>query len=305
MPLHLAPLTRRRFLGGSAALVLAPFLPRTGWAAESESWALVSDTHIAADRGTVSRQGTNMAANLERVVAEILREKDGLAGVIIDGDCAYSDGQAGDYATLLSLLAPLREADLPIHFTMGNHDNRETFAAALGDAAVPSPVGGKYCSLIETPLANWLLLDSLRHVNQVEGEFGAEQLTWIERLLAEHPDKPAILVGHHNPQVIKTDAEGEPVRITGLVDTDAFLERIGSLSSAKAYVYGHSHNWNYKREDNGFHLVNLPTTAYVFDPSIANGWVRATVTAKGLDLQLRTLDPAHPKQGETRQLAWR
>lgn len=305
MPLHLAPLARRRFLGGSAALVLAPFLPRIGRAAASESWALLSDTHIAADRGTVSRQGTNMAANLERVVAEVLREKDGLAGVIIDGDCAYLDGQAGDYASLLALLAPLRDAGLPVHFTMGNHDNRETFAAALGEAAGPSPVGGKYCSVLETPLANWILLDSLRHVNQVEGEFGAKQLAWIERLLSEHPEKPAILVGHHNPQVLKQNAEGEPARITGLVDTDAFLERIGSISSAKAYIYGHTHNWSHKREDNGLHLVNLPTTAYVFNPDIANGWVRATVTAEGLSLQLRPLDPAHPKQGETLQLAWR
>ncbi len=303
MPLHLAPLARRRFLGGSAVLALAPFLPRTGRSAAAETWALLSDTHIAADRGTVSRQGTNMAGNLERVVAEVLREKDGLAGVVIDGDCAYSDGQAGDYATLLALLAPLREAGLPIHFTMGNHDNRETFAAALGDAAAPSPVGGNYCSVIETPLANWILLDSLRHVNQVEGEFGAEQLAWIGRLLAEQPGKPAILVGHHYPQPPQKD--GETARITGLVDTDAFLELIGSQPSAKAFVYGHSHVWGHKRDDRGLHLVNLPTTAYVFKPELPNGWVRATVTAEGLALELRTLDPAHPRQGDALQLAWR
>lgn len=303
MPLHLAPLSRRRFLGGSAVLALSPLVPRNGRAADSETWALLSDTHIAADRDFVSRQGTHMASNLERVVAELLSEKDQLSGVIISGDCAFNEGLAGDYETFLSLLAPLREAGLPLHFLMGNHDNRDTFAGVLGQSAGNAAVEGKRCSVIEGPLANWILLDSLRQVNQVEGELGAAQLDWIDRLLRDHPDKPAILVGHHYLQA--PSPAGETTRVTGLVDTEAFQGLFETRPSAKAFIFGHSHNWNYSQSEKGLHLVNLPPTSYVFKETLPNGWVRATLSSSGLQLELRTLDPAHSKQGQRLQLDWR
>jgi len=307
MPLHLAPLSRRRFLGGGTVLALSPFFPKSGArAAESETWALLSDTHVAADPAEVSRQGVNMAGNLGKVVGELLSEKETLSGVIIDGDCAYIDGQEGDYKTLLGILDPLREAGLPVHFTLGNHDDRGKFAAAIGEVTDSPPVAGKHCTLLETPLANWILLDSLRYVNQVEGEFGAEQLAWIVRLLEANPDKPTILVGHHYPQVFREDIipGKEKIKISGLVDSEAFLGAIASRKAAKAYLYGHSHTWLLKEEE-GVHHVNLPPTAYVFDAQRPNGWVRATVSREGMDLELRSLDPEHPQHGETHRLAWR
>lgn len=308
MPLHLDPLSRRRFLGGGAVLALSPFLPRmSAQAAESENWALLSDTHIAADPELKSRQGVNMADHLRRVVGEVLAEKESLAGVIIDGDVAYDDGQPGDYTTLLGILDPLREAGLPVHFTLGNHDDRVHFSAALGEATGTSPVEGKHCSIIETPLARWVLLDSLRYVNKVEGEFGAAQLGWIAKILAANPDKPAILVGHHYPQVFREDIipGDEKIKISGLVDSEPFLDMIGKHPAAKAYIYGHSHTWLTKQEANGIHQINLPPTAYVFDQKMPNGWVRASLSAGGIGLELRALDPNHPQHGEKKQLAWR
>jgi len=308
MPLHLDSLSRRRFLGGGAVLALSPFLPSSAaLAAESQTWALLSDSHIAADPALKSRQGVNMADHLRRVVAEVLAEKDTLAGVIIDGDCAYDDGQPGDYTLLLELLNPLQSAGLPIHFTLGNHDDREVFRSVLGAAAGTSPVAAKYCSLIETPLANLILLDSLRYVNKVEGEFGAEQLAWLGKLLEAAPGKPALVIGHHYPQVFREDIipGDEKIKISGLVDSEPFLEVLRTHRSAKAYIYGHRHNWLTKQDADGLHEINLPPTAYVFDESRPNGWVRATLAATGISLELRALDPAHPEHGKVRALGWR
>lgn len=308
MPLHLDPLSRRRFLGGGTLLALSPFLPASpARAAETEIWALLSDTHIAADPAVKSRQGVNMADHLRRVIAEVVAEKESLAGVIIDGDCAYDDGQPGDYTTLLEILDPLREAGLPVHFTLGNHDDRANFSAAVGAATGEAAVEGKHCSILETPLANWILLDSLRYVNKVEGEFGAAQLAWIEKLLAANPDKPAILVGHHYPQVFREDIipGDEKIKISGLVDSQPFLDLIGKHSAAKAYIYGHSHTWLMKKDENGLHQINLPPTAYVFNESMPNGWVRATLSKGGIELELRALDPGHPQHGGKHSLAWR
>ncbi len=308
MPLHLDLHSRRRFLGGSAVLALSSFFPASrGATAEREHWALLSDTHIAADPALKSRQGINMADHLKKVLGEVLAEKETLSGVIIDGDCAYNTGQPGDYATLLGILDPLREAGLPVHFSLGNHDDREVFSAALGEATGQSPVVGKHCTLIETPLVNWILLDSLRFVNKVEGELGSDQLAWVDKLLAANPNKPTLLIGHHYPETPRS--EGAPgdaeAKVSGLVDSKPFLDLITRHSAAKAFIYGHSHNWHLKKGEGAPHQINLPPTSYVFNPSLPSGWVRAALSATGMSLELRTLDPSHPKHGETHELAWR
>lgn len=306
MPIHIDPLSRRRFLQGASILSLSPFAPILQ-AAESETWALLSDTHIAADPLLKSRQDVNMADNLKRVVADVLKEKESLSGVIIDGDCAFLDGQPGDYSTLASLLSPLEEAGLPIHFTLGNHDDRDVFYGAYKSRAGSSPVASKHCTIIETAHADLILLDSLRFVNKVEGEIGEEQLQWIASRLSKNPNRPAILIGHHYPQVVRTDViPGEKkIPISGLVDSEEFLKTIADHPSAKAYIYGHSHNWTVKKDEADIHQINLPPTAYVFDQSRPNGWVKATIGKNGMTLRLNALDPSHGQNGEMHTLEWR
>ncbi|MCP5542154.1 MAG: metallophosphoesterase [Akkermansiaceae bacterium] len=313
MPIHLnaspAP-TRRRFLATAAAAAAFPVFDyrRAGAAVTSEVWALLSDTHIAADPGTVSRQGVNMAENLNRVVAEVVAEAKSLAGVMIDGDCAHDDGQPGDYGTLAQLLKPLADAGLPIHMTLGNHDDRGPFFEAFASRRPETePVEGKHIGVIETPLASWILLDSLRFVNKVEGEFGAAQLEWLAKILDQRREKPVILVGHHYPQVFREDVipGDEKIKISGLVDTKAFEEVVAPRKQAKIYIYGHSHDWKTETGPEGLHHANLPPTAYVFKPERPNGWVRATVTPGGMKLELRALDPKHPEHGQVKEFAWR
>lgn len=318
MPLHLTPasdrFSRRRFLHSlaGAGVILSPLTRELASAADvgkPERWALLSDTHIAADAALVAREA-NVADHLRKVVAEVVAEADSLDGVLIDGDCAYNDGQEGDYETLGKLLQPLSDAGLPIHLTMGNHDDREKFAKVMADSAKSGDglVDGKHVSVVEGSQANWVFLDSLRFVNKVEGEFGEAQLNWLRSFLKANAEKPAILVGHHYPQVFRDDVipSEEKIRISGLVDSEAFLEIADQFPQAKAYLYGHSHDWKTKTAaESGFHEVNLPPTAYVFNPDRPNGWVRATVSGAGMELELRALNSRHPQHGEKKALAWR
>ncbi len=308
MPIHLNLVSRRSFLGTSSLLALTPAHALLGAENGNQSWALLSDTHIAADRSFEPRnRKINMADRLSQVVGEVLAEKDSLAGVIINGDCAFDDGQPGDYTTLIELLKPLTDAGIAIHCTLGNHDNRDTFYDASLAAAKDSSVASKHCSVIETPLADWVLLDTLRFVNKVEGELGEAQINWLKQRLAKSPEKPAILVGHHYPQEFRTDVipGDQEIKISGLVDSDRFFQLIADHSSAKAYIYGHSHNWQVKEDEHHCHHINLPPTAHLFDPSRPAGWVRATVQPEGLKLELRALDPSHPEHGEIHALSWR
>lgn len=273
-----------------------------------EHWAFLSDIHIEANPATVSKQGVNMADNLRRVVAEVLAERQGLDGVIINGDCAYLEGLRPDYDTLARILAPLREAGLPIHCTLGNHDDRGPFHEAFADLCPAAPpVSGKLVSVVEGRCAHWVFLDSLRFVNKVEGEFGPEQLAWLGRYLAERTDKPVVLVGHHYPQVFRDDIipGDQKIKISGLIDGEEFLSMVGRFPQVKAYIYGHSHDWRVTSGSDGLHHVNLPPTAYTFNPARPNGWVRVAVDGMGMRLELRALDPAHPEHGQTFELKWR
>ena len=45
----------------------------------------------------------------------------------IAGDCVFLHGEHDDYVTLKEELQPLVDRNIPLHMSMGNHDNRERF----------------------------------------------------------------------------------------------------------------------------------------------------------------------------------
>ena len=78
MPITLPPLSRRRFIGQSlvagAALLLRPrgFAAAATTKVDPHTWALLSDPHIAADRGKIAR--TEGERQKEAARAEIEQE---------------------------------------------------------------------------------------------------------------------------------------------------------------------------------------------------------------------------------------
>src|ERR1041384_6397829 len=101
MPIHLPPISRREFLSraviASAGLTLAPGLFAGSKRTNPDFWALLSDTHLAANRSQVAR-GVNMTDHFVQVAGELLALPDRPAGVFISGDCAFNSGEKGDYA---------------------------------------------------------------------------------------------------------------------------------------------------------------------------------------------------------------
>src|SRR4051794_39304306 len=138
MPVYLPPISRRRFLAGSAAVASGLLWGETLRAVAAEGsadphrFALLSDVHIATDRAAVLR-GVNMGDHLAKVVAEVAALSPRPAASVINGDLALGTGESGDYGTLLNLLKPMREAGVPVHLGLGNHDHRDRFRAALPD----------------------------------------------------------------------------------------------------------------------------------------------------------------------------
>jgi 3',5'-cyclic AMP phosphodiesterase CpdA len=304
MPIHLPPISRRTFLGQAAAAGASFVAWRPTAADETQgdpnTLALLADTHIPSDPET-GANGVNMTANLRQVVGELIAHRPKLSGVVVNGDCAYLKGIPGDYRNLAGVVQPLSEAGLPLHLTMGNHDDRGSFYEALaGERSESPPVESKHVSVLETPKANWFLLDSLFQVDVVTGELGGAQLEWLAKALDARADKPAILVAHHNPQF----KPGPNNAWGGLKDAKALFDLVADRKQVKAYIFGHTHEWRLSKMGD-VHLVNLPPVAYVFQQGRPNGWVEATLRDDGMQLKLSCLDKSHPQHNEIADLKWR
>src|SRR5687767_6476667 len=109
MPIHLPPISRRRFLQASSAAFAALAVDRLADAAEGNNAqldphrvALLSDTHVAADAARVVNE-INVADHLRRACDDVLRLQPRPAHALINGDFALKDGQSGDYATAVKL----------------------------------------------------------------------------------------------------------------------------------------------------------------------------------------------------------
>jgi hypothetical protein len=301
MPVYFPPLSRRRFLGlgaaTAAALAVDPALLAREQDNEQSAWALLSDPHLAADRSLVSR-GINMTRHFEQVSRELLALSVAPSGVLITGDCAYNTGELGDYSLLVDLLAPLRQQGLPIHLALGNHDHRERFWQIFKqEKAATRPVADRQVALLQTPQANWYILDSLETTQSSPGLLGPEQLHWLARVLDENSRVPALVVIHHNPGLNGGNL--------GLKDTLPLLEIIRPRTQVKAYIYGHTHAWKVEPDSSGLHLINLPPVSYVFREGEPSGWVHAVLQKTGMQLELRCIDPKHKDHGQKFNLTWR
>jgi len=303
MPIHIPPIDRRRFLAGTLAAGTGLLLPRRLLAEEPRTdpnlLVLMADIHIPADRERVN-EGIKPAENLRLAIQQILELSPRPAGMIVAGDVAFTSGKAGDYATLRELIAPLRQAGLPIHFALGNHDHRQRFLAAFPEAktraAVDTKKFNKFVSIVETPRADWILLDSLNRPDGVPGRMGEAELAWLAKTLDARPTRPALLVAHHN-----LDRE---LKAQGLIDTEALIKTILPRKQAKAYFYGHTHSWHIGREED-LHLVNIPGNVWIFDKTQPRGFVLARLRPDGATFQLHALDRKHPKHGDKVSLKWR
>ena len=300
MPITLPPISRRRFLADSlvsgAALLASGPLSALAENIAADHFALMADTHINADPGTTVGE-TNMFQNLRQAIDEVLQHAARPGRLFIGGDCAHLTGQADDYKTLLRLLTPAREAGLPIHLALGNHDHRQRFWAAFSqNKHNGSGIDNRHVAVVASPRANWFVLDSLVKTNYTPGRLGDAQLAWLAKSLDARADKPAIVILHHNPDTSE--------KTSGLTDTAALYKVVAPRRHVKAVFFGHTHFWHVRQHDD-IHWINLPPVAYVFAPGKPNGWVHAQLTDQGMTIQLHCIDHQHKDHGQTLDLPWR
>ena len=311
MPITLLPLTRRQFgkravaVGGTALITSNAPAALNSERAELDQnrVVLLADTHISADPGRSypgtkwpgspvgddEHESVNMAESLAETAKRIIALEPRPVHLILNGDCAFSSGKVAEYKEFLRLVEPVRAAGVTVHVTIGNHDNRDNLWKTL--PFLRKDQIGLQAEVIELEHANLVLLDSGR-----KGILGDKQLNWLANQLDERSDKPALIFGHFNPY------PNRGVRpIKGMQDGASLLKLLGEREHARAYFYGHTHEWQHDRRGH-LSLINQPAVSYYFGKGIAHGWVDMRLSDGLAQLKLQCINQNHKQHGDRREI---
>ena len=215
------------------------------------SFLHISDLHILGEEDRI-QHGADTGAILRQAVPLMNALQPDF--IIASGDL-ISDESEGSYRRLQTLLKPV---EAPIHFLMGNHDDRAAFRQIFRSEEAPSaePV----CEAFEVAGVRFLLLDSVLP-GKVEGELSGGQLTWLERELTANPVRPTWIFLHHQPLPIYI----RWLDALGLQNQEEFLEVLARHSHVRVVGYGHVHQvrrWRYRR----VLFLSVPALAFQFSP---------------------------------------
>ncbi|NBU86978.1 MAG: serine/threonine protein phosphatase [Verrucomicrobia bacterium] len=287
MPITLPPVDRREFIKGSLALGGAAFSISSPVKAFGESVrfdpnrvALLADTHISDDPkrsypGTKwpgspvkeeEHEWVNMADSLAQSARQVIGLNPRPANLIINGDCALSRGTEAEYKEFLRLIEPIRKAGITVHITIGNHDTREKLWKLL--PFLKKEQMGIHADVIELSYANIFLLDSGK-----KGILGEIQLDWLAQQLDKHTDRPALVFAHFNPL---PNRGVRPIR--GMRDGEALLKVLAKRKHVRAYIHGHTHEWQNSKYEEHLHIIGQPAVSYYFGKGHAHGWIDMKLT---------------------------
>jgi 3',5'-cyclic-AMP phosphodiesterase len=296
MPIHLT--SRRQFIAQLGAAVTFSSVETFAAEVDANLIAILNDTHIGAQHPA----SASIPTNLRNTIAWLLALPKRPAVVIINGDLALRDGKRGDYEHFATLIAPLRDAGVSLHLTMGNHDDRAVFYEVLRNEKPESPaVESKHVGVVKLAGANLFLLDSLKATMVTQGLIGDAQMEWLTKLLDQHADRPALLFAHHNPRL-----GGDPIHFPGgLEDSEPLWKAIAERKHVKAYIHGHIHHRDFFQHG-GIHILNTPATSYVADKKTSTtGWTMLRLTPNGAEATTHTHQADHAWNGVKVDLKWR
>jgi 3',5'-cyclic-AMP phosphodiesterase len=189
---------------------------------------VLSDLHLGAEEGGAVN-GLDPAARLAEAVAVITRDHSDAAFVLIAGDLA-DRGEAGAYRRLQDLLSPLT---MPVHLTLGNHDDRDTFLSIFG-AALDDPQG-RVSKALDVGGYRVILLDT-SEPGLVGGRLCQNRRDWLAERLEEAKDRPVIIVQHHHANPLWA-----PVDAINLADAEAYAALLHQHEDVRQVIAGHVH----------------------------------------------------------------
>lgn len=199
--------------------------------------AIFSDTHLHGPE-TVQH-----VVRFNQSVAKILAMNPRPANLLIYGDVAYLEGKIEEYELFRKLIKPIEQAGIKWEIAMGNHDRIMNYRTVFPERfEKEQPVKDCYINIVETPRADFILLDSYLK-GQVRGDICDEQRSWLTETLKKYTEKP-VFVGCHHPE-----AE------TKLADI------LKACPKFVAYLHGHHHYYRTPVQD-GMQTICFPSVGH-------------------------------------------
>jgi len=190
-------------------------------------FVVLSDLHLVKE-GELSH-GLDTTARLRAGIEAINARHADADFCILAGDLADL-GEAEAYHRLKACLDLL---NVPLHITIGNHDNRDVFLEVFGAGLAAET--GFVDKVIDHKGQRVILLDSAV-TGQPAGQLAQVQLDWLSMRLAEVPQTPVTVILHHhaNPLYTKVD------RII-LENGPEFVARLKIHEDIRQVIAGHVH----------------------------------------------------------------
>lgn len=189
---------------------------------------ILSDLHLGAAEGTPVN-GLDTGARLAEAIRVINRDHADAAFVLVAGDLA-DRGEVEAYRLLKARLADL---SLPVHLTLGNHDDRMAFLSVFG-TALDDPKGRVSC-VVDQGGHRIILLDT-SEPGLIGGLLCEGRQGWLADRLAEAADRPVIIVQHHHANPLWV-----PVDSINLADPEGYVALLKRHDDIRHVIAGHVH----------------------------------------------------------------
>jgi 3',5'-cyclic-AMP phosphodiesterase len=208
----------------------------------------ITDTHLFGDAAGQLRNVPTLPA-LQATLAAAAADIQGATAILATGDLVQDDPRG--YPQFRRAFADLGK---PVLCIPGNHDDAPALAAGLSGA--PFQVGGH----VDYPGWRVVLLDS-SVARRAAGRLSEAELTRLDRVLADAPDRHALIALHHHP-VAMHSAWLDSV---GLQNADAFFQVLDRHPQVRGVVFGHVHQ-AYEAVRRGVRILGTPSTCAQFLP---------------------------------------
>ena len=214
----------------------------------------ITDTHLFAEKHE-TLLGVNTRESYQAVLAAIHAEQRDFDLIVATGDLAQ-DHSAGAYQHFSEGIASFAA---PCVWLPGNHDFQPAMYSALQDAGISSAK-----RVFAGDSWQILLLDS-QVFGVPHGELSDYQLEWLERKLADSPERNTLLLLHHHP-VPSGCSWLDQHSLRNAAALDSVLSRFPRV---RHMLCGHIHqeldlDWNGRR------MMATPSTCVQFKPDCAN-----------------------------------
>ncbi len=205
----------------------------------------LTDTHIMAGGRWRPRAGNfefDTEASLRNVVEAVRALDPAPAFAVLGGDLASPDLlhrdrtlTADDYEPSYRLLVEiLSKLPCPVHFLVGNHDDRVAFNRILR-ADAPTPAAPHYYSF-DYQGYHFVALDS-HEPGQAAGFLDPAQLSWLHDDLERNRHRPTLVFVHHHPWPL-----GLAWLDTMMIKNgQALMDMLGAHRQVRWVVCGHVH----------------------------------------------------------------